>query len=279
MGKLRFMAPERPDMSYELSVLSQHLSSPTLEHLHRAKRLVRYVLATKDSKLVLEKKDGAQSVMHIDVFADSDHAGDVTTRRSVSCGVVFVNSSLVHIHSRRQTVVSTSSAEAELYAACGAAQEGLLLRTLCQELNLPCTLSLHSDASAARAIMTRYGLGKMKHVSVKYLWLQEQISRKVIALKKVKTEENPADIGTKRLSSARLRMLAEKCGMTFTTPSSSSTSSSPFLVSLVGLEGVAGGRSGGGAHACEGGRREEEGKEGKGLQAQFRGHDFSAGSA
>eukprot|EP00971_Amphidinium_carterae_P235653 4676378-Amphidinium_carterae.3 len=58
LGQLRFLAPlvpERFDLCYELSMLSRHLSAPTLEHLKPPRRLVEYFLGTRSSKLVLPK--------------------------------------------------------------------------------------------------------------------------------------------------------------------------------------------------------------------------------
>ena len=55
------------------------------------------------------------------------------------------------------------------------------------------------DASAARSILERRGLGKLRHVEVADLWLQEGIARKESSIEKVRTEGNISDLGTKPL--------------------------------------------------------------------------------
>ena len=68
------------------------------------------------------------------VWTDSDYAGDKQTRKSTSCALVFCDGTLVHGHSRRQTVVATSSAEAEYYSLAAGLQEELAARSILQEL-------------------------------------------------------------------------------------------------------------------------------------------------
>ena len=76
--------------------------------------------------------------------------------------------------SRTQQLVSLSSAEAELNASVKAAQEGLALKHLAQELGDPVWLRLRGDSSANDGILKRSGTGKVKHLSVRRLWLQEK---------------------------------------------------------------------------------------------------------
>ena len=76
--------------------------------------------------------------------------------------------------SRTQQVVALSSAEAELHGLCKAASEGLAARNMSIELMAPLPLQLRTDSSAARGIIQRQGCGKVKHLDVKSLWIQER---------------------------------------------------------------------------------------------------------
>ena len=73
-----------------------------------------------------------------------------------------------------QATVALSSAEAELNASIKAAQEGLSLRNLLVEMGEECFLELRGDSSANDGIIKRAGAGKVRHLSVRQLWLQEQ---------------------------------------------------------------------------------------------------------
>ena len=64
-----------------------------------------------------------------------------------------------------------------------------------------------SDSSAARNLSSRLGIGRIRHIAANLLWLQQKVAAKQIAVTAVPTEINPADVGTKSLSKARLAAL------------------------------------------------------------------------
>ena len=57
-----------------------------------------------------------------------------------------------------------------------------------------------TDASSARAIAQRDGVGRLRHVDVRFLWLQDKIKKGYFKIIKVPGAENPADLGTKFLN-------------------------------------------------------------------------------
>ena len=76
--------------------------------------------------------------------------------------------------SRTQQLVALSSAEAELNAAVKAAQEGLGIAHLEEEFGRWLKVRLRGDSSANHGMIQRQGTGKVKHLSVRQLWLQQQ---------------------------------------------------------------------------------------------------------
>ena len=58
-----------------------------------------------------------------------------------------------------------------------------------------------TDSSATLGIVSRSGMGKLRHLETHTLWLQEKVRTKAIMVKKVKGEVNPADLFTKHLPS------------------------------------------------------------------------------
>ena len=58
---------------------------------------------------------------------------------------------------------------------------------------------LKTDASAAVGIVMRRGLGRVRHIDVTQLWLQEKVAQGLIKIVKVKTDENRSDVLTKHL--------------------------------------------------------------------------------
>ena len=88
------------------------MHDPRESHLAALKRLLRYVRGTVDLGLVLHRSSSAELVVYI----DADWAGCPDTRRSTSGYAVFLGGNLVSWSSKRQPVVSRSSAEAEYWA-------------------------------------------------------------------------------------------------------------------------------------------------------------------
>ena len=74
-------------------------------------------------------------------------------------------------------------------------------------------LEMHTDSSAAKSFVSRRGLGKMRHVDLKLLWLQESVKLGKIRVRKVHGECNPADLLTKYLDRARIEMLGALVGV------------------------------------------------------------------
>ena len=101
---------------------------------------------------------------------------------------------LVH-WSRTQQLVALSSAEAELNAGIKAAQEALGLKQMALEVELPCVEAcrIRGDSSAADGIIKRAGSGRVKHLTVRQLWLQEQNALGTAFHEKIPRAENPAD--------------------------------------------------------------------------------------
>ena len=61
-------------------------------------------------------------------------------------------------------------------------------------------LVLKTDSEAAKSFVSRRGLGRMRHIEVRELWLQEEVRRASVVVKKVAGLENPADLMTKFLA-------------------------------------------------------------------------------
>ena len=87
--------------------------------------------------------------------------------------------------SRQQQVIALSSCEAELNALCKAMQEGLAAKYLAEELSENVSLILKTDSSAAQGVIARQGSGKVKHLSVRQLWVQNAVADGLAKVQKV----------------------------------------------------------------------------------------------
>ena len=68
------------------------------------------------------------------------------------------------------------------------------------------------DNSAARQLIERQGVGKIRHLSGKILWMQTLVLEKQVQVGQIATQWNVSDIGTKPLSKQRLLILLHQVG-------------------------------------------------------------------
>ena len=136
----------------------------------------------------------------VDVLTDSDWAGCRATCRSTSGGVARLGSHALKSWSSTQLTIALSSAEAELYALTKGAAQALGFITLLADLGVEVSATVHTDASAAIGIARRAGLGKLRHLNVRYLWLQQELQGTELTLHKVHGLANPADLVTKHFN-------------------------------------------------------------------------------
>ena len=89
------------------------------------------------------------------------------------------------------------SGEAELCVVTKAAAEAMGIRALLADFGLTVSLELHADATAAIGMCKRLGLGRVRHLAVSDLWLQQRVRSKDLQLFKAPGKVNIADIFTK----------------------------------------------------------------------------------
>ena len=88
-------------------------------------------------------------------------------------------------------------AEAEFYALTTGVAEGMVTKHLLQELGHEVILMNHVDSQSAKAWASKRGLGRMKHVMLKYMYVQDVVEKKLTNLAYISTKQNKADLMTK----------------------------------------------------------------------------------
>ena len=128
IGCLMFlMVGTRPDLAYAIGKLSQHCSDPRESHWTAVKRVFRYLQQTKQMGIVFSKSKCEPRLVG---FSDADWGGCIESRKSTSGYVFQICGGAVGWSSRKQTVVATSSCEAEYIALCEACKEASWLRSI-----------------------------------------------------------------------------------------------------------------------------------------------------
>ena len=118
--------------------------------------------------------------------------------------------------SATQGAYALSSAEAELYGMIEGVTRARGLVTLASELGftgLKGTIQLGTDSSAAKSFVCRRGLGRMKHLQIRDLWLQKEVAEGRLVVFKTPGADNPADLMTKILGADVIRRRLEAMGI------------------------------------------------------------------
>jgi hypothetical protein len=90
VGALQYCTLTRPDISFSVNQLCQHMHNPTSAHWSAAKRVLRYLKHTPDHGLLISK-----GPMHLQAYCDSDWAGNPDDRKSTSGFCIFLGNSLI----------------------------------------------------------------------------------------------------------------------------------------------------------------------------------------
>ena len=147
------------------------------------------------------------------VYTDSDFAGCPRTRRSTGGGALMVGGHLLKAYSRTLAVLALSSGEAELMAVVRASMEALGVQALAMDFGDKLAIEVASDATAAIGMVARLGLGRVRHLAVSDLWVQEKSRTGAIKYVKVPGCDNPADIGTKAVTEEVLAAHLQRMGV------------------------------------------------------------------
>jgi hypothetical protein len=217
VGSINYLATiTRPDLSAAVTKLSSRLSCATEYHLSAAYFLLGYVTHTKGCKLTY--KHGPPCLR---AFTDASFAQDRAKGKSTSGFIATALGTPIMWHSKTQSVVATSTAEAEYIAACQAAKEISYLRELDHFMSTPLGttlmpnedkgVTLFVDNQAAIKMAENSAPSKRtRHIRVSYHYVKEQIDKGKLKLQYIGTKEMLADALTKIMPGPATRSFREQ---------------------------------------------------------------------
>lgn len=212
VGKLIYLSHTRPDIGFSVSVVSQFMNDPTEEHMEAVNRILRYLKMTPGKGLYFRKNTRKD----IEVFVDVDWARSITDRRSTSGYCTYVWGNLVTWRSKKQPVVSRSSAEAEFRAMALGICEGIWLERLMRELGILTSEPMKvfcDNQSAINIANNPVHHDRTKHVEIDRHFIKEKIENGTVSLLYTPTSQQIADILTKALPRKNFEDLSTKLGL------------------------------------------------------------------
>ena len=186
------------------------MAKPRIRDVNAAKRLARY-LSTRTRMICHFKKQ--KMPKEIEAWSDSDWAGCLETRKSTSGGPIKFGTHILKSWSITQNTIALSSGEAEFYAMVKAGSQGLGMRSMLEDVGIQSNVKIITDATAARGMAQRKGLGAVRHVEVHQLWIQDKVHSKEICVEKVGGKSNLADGLTKFVDGKDLAIHVDGIGL------------------------------------------------------------------
>lgn len=212
VGKLIYLSHTRPDIGFAVSTVSQFMNNPNEEHMGAVYMILRYLKMTPGRGIWFKKSACRQ----VSIYTDADWAGSPLDRRSTSGYCSFVWGNLVTWRSKKQSVVSRSSAEAEFRALAQGICEGIWLQRLLEELKVPNVMPIEllcDNQATINIAKNPVHHDRTKHVEIDRHFIKEKIEMEVIKLNYIPTNSQIADIFTKALPRSQFENMCSKLGI------------------------------------------------------------------
>ena len=212
VGRLLYLCHTRPDIAYAVGVVSRYMHEPRSGHMDAVHRILRYLKGTPGKGLWFQ----ANGHLAVDGYSDADWASCLDDRRSTSGYCVFVGGNLIAWRSKKQAVVSRSTAEAEYRALSLGLSEMLWVRNLLSELKVlkEGQLNVWCDNKSAICIANNpVQHDRTKHIEIDRFFIKEKLDAGIIKIDHVSTGQQIADCLTKGLAPKECDRACDKMGM------------------------------------------------------------------
>ncbi|GJR78820.1 putative ribonuclease H-like domain-containing protein [Tanacetum coccineum] len=211
IGSLMYLTASRPDIMFAVCACARFQVSPKTSHLLAVKRIFRY-LKGKPSLGLWYSKD---SPLELVAYTDSDYAGATLDRKSTTGGCQFLGNRLISWQCKKQTVVATSTTEAEYVAAASCCGQVLWIQNqlLDYGYNFMNTVIYIDNTSTICIIENPVQHSKTKHIEIRHHFIRDCNAKKLIQMAKIDTQLNVVDLLTKGFDAGRFQYLVSSIGM------------------------------------------------------------------
>ncbi|KAI3523294.1 hypothetical protein L1887_01354 [Cichorium endivia] len=211
IGSLLYLTSSRPDIMFATCLCARYQANPKESHLLVVKRIFKYLRGTTSLDIWYPTKGSFM----LQAFTDSDYGGCKLDRKSTSGSCQFLGGKLVSWTSKKQSCVSTSTAEAEYIAAASCCSQVLWMETQLKDYEFKMQqVPIYCDSKSAISISHNpINHSMTNHIDIRYHFLKDNIRKGHIELHFVPTEEQVADIFTKPLDENKFLHFLGRLGM------------------------------------------------------------------
>ncbi|GJS68731.1 putative ribonuclease H-like domain-containing protein [Tanacetum coccineum] len=211
IGSLMYLTASRPDIMFAVCACSRFQVTPKTSHLSAVKRIFRYLKGKPKLGLWYPRV----SSFDLEAYSDSDYAGANLDRKSTTGGCQFLGRRLISWQCKKQTIVATSTTEAEYVAAASCCGQVLWIQNqmLDYGFNFMNTKIYIDNESTICIVKNPVYHSKTKHIAIRHHFIRDAYEKKLIQVLKIHTDDNVADLLTKAFDVSRFQFLVVSIGM------------------------------------------------------------------
>ncbi|GJS79357.1 putative ribonuclease H-like domain-containing protein [Tanacetum coccineum] len=209
IGSLMYLTASRPDIMFAVCACSRFQVTPKSSHLSAVKRIFRYLKGKPKLGLWYPKV----SSFDLESYSDSDYAGANLDRKSTIGGCQFLGRRLISWQCKKQTIVATSTTEAEYVAAASCCGQVLWIQNqmLDYGFNFMNTKIYIDNESTICIVKNPVYHSKTKHIAIRHHFIRDAYEKKLIQVLKIHTDDNVADLLTKAFDVSSKMDVLDSC--------------------------------------------------------------------
>nr|GFB08191.1 putative ribonuclease H-like domain-containing protein [Tanacetum cinerariifolium] len=211
IGSLMYLTASKPDIMFAICACTRHQVTPKECHLHAVKRIFRYLKGHPKLGLWYPK----DSPFDLVAYSDSDYGGATQDRKSTSEGCQFLGRRLISWQCKKQTIVATSTTEAEYVTAASSCRQVLWIQNQLLDYGYNfMNINIYIDNNSAICIVKNpvYHY-RTKHIEIRHHFIRDCFEKKLINVDHIHTDENVSDLLTKPFNAGRFQYLVVSIGM------------------------------------------------------------------
>ncbi|GJQ94955.1 putative ribonuclease H-like domain-containing protein [Tanacetum coccineum] len=199
IGSLMYLTASRPDIMFAVCACSRFQVTPKTSHLNVVKRIFKYLKGKPNLGLWYPR----ESSFDLEAYSDSDYAG------------ANLRSKLISWQCKKQTIVATSTTEAEYVAAASCCGQVLWIQNQMLDYGFNfMNTTIHIDNESTICIVKNPVYhSKTKHIEIRHHFIRDSYEKKLIRVEKIHTDLNVADLLTKAFDGPRFNFLVVNIGM------------------------------------------------------------------
>ncbi|GKC51338.1 putative ribonuclease H-like domain-containing protein, partial [Tanacetum coccineum] len=178
IGSLMYLTASRPDIMFAVCACSRFQVTPKTSHLHAVKRIFRYLKGKPKLGLWYPRV----SSFELEAYSDSDYAGVNLDRKSTTGGCQFLGRRLISWQCKKQTIMATSTTEAEYVAVANCCGQVLWIHNqmLDYGFNFMNTKIYIDNESTICIVKNPVYHSKTKHIEIRHHFIRDAYEKKLI---------------------------------------------------------------------------------------------------